>query len=168
MFLPHWTDKTKTYPDLCSINDFLQDMYTIYDRARESAKFLTLFALWGVTFFTMTPNVTQSISSRFSAASLLFSWESRMSLRLAIFLSISAEDTRGFLDQVKACKREQVCWHKWTEAIKSIQHSPEETTSCWQMLLCLISSWGHLKQTPLVQDTVQISENYWSHWVLSK
>lgn len=66
----------------------------------------------------MTPNVTQSISSRFSAASLLFSWDSRMSFRLAIFLSISADETRGFLDQAKVCKREHMHWHKWTEAIK--------------------------------------------------
>lgn len=77
-------------------------------------KLLTLFALWGVTFLTMTPNVTQSISSRFSVASLFFSWDSRMSFLLAIFLSISAEDTRGFLDPVKAGKRQHIHWHKWT------------------------------------------------------
>lgn len=109
-------------------------------------KLLTLFALWGVTFFTMTPNVTQSISSRFSVASLFFSWDSRMSFLLAIFLSISAEDTRGFLDPVKAGKREHIYRHKWT--IKTKQHFHGDTTSCCKTPLCLTSPWGHLKQNP--------------------
>lgn len=111
--------------------------------AKDTMMLLTLFALWGVTFFTMTPNVTQSISSRFSVASLLFSWDSRMSFLLAIFLSISAEDTRGFLDPVKAGKRQHIHWHKWT--IKKNQQFPGETTSSCKTPLCFASPWGHLK-----------------------
>jgi len=60
----------------------------------------------------MTPNVTQSVSSRFSVASLCFSWDSRISFLLAIFLSISADETRGFLHQIQHIKREHIYLHK--------------------------------------------------------
>lgn len=58
---------------------------------------LTLFLLCGVILFIITAKVTQSLSSKLSLASRSDNWESLISLRLAIFCSMSMEDRRGFL-----------------------------------------------------------------------
>lgn len=70
----------------------------------EAEKWLTLLQLCGVTFFSMTPNVTQSVSSSFSVAIFSLSCDSRISFRPIIFLSISVEDTRGRLGRETNCQ----------------------------------------------------------------
>ena len=69
------------------------------EAAKKAIKWLTLLQLCGVTFFNITPNVTQSISSSFSLAIFSLSWDSLISFRPVIFLFISVEDTRGRLGQ---------------------------------------------------------------------
>ncbi len=76
------------------------DDYTIFNIQKirsQKWRSLTLFLLCGVILFITTAKVTQSLSSKLSLASRSGNWESLISLRLAIFCSMSMEDRRGFL-----------------------------------------------------------------------
>lgn len=69
----------------------------------------TLLLLCCVALLTSTPKVTQSLSSSFSRTNRSGSCERRIRRRLAIFRSMSVEDTRGFLKR----KRLQVNLLVW-------------------------------------------------------